>query len=374
MAKIRKRGGAYQIDYVDPGGKRVRLSFKRKKDAEAELGKRVSLIAEHRYLDVKKDYKTTLSELIKKYEENFGAQRSFDRWKAFCLKNFEDYFRPETTLSNIRYVDVETYQNHLREKITRQNTVRANSSINREISCLRHLFRKAVEWEMMERSPFDRGKSLLLKENNARLRFLTEDEVKRLLDACSSHLRDIVICALNTGMRRGEILSLKWSQIRNGLIYLEQTKTDEPRQVPINEELARLFQEIRRKQKVGTEHVFTYSRVNPMKGKPAGTPVLNVLEGNPVSYIKTAFWAALRRAGIVNFKFHDLRHTFASHMVMRGASLKEVQEILGHKTMTMTLRYAHLSQEHKKKAVNLLNGLTTSEKPDLSQNVTKAVK
>jgi integrase len=79
-----------------------------------------------------------------------------------------------------------------------------------------------------------------------------------------------------------------------------------------------------------------------------------------LSNIKRSFASAVIRAKIEDYKFHDLRHTFASHMIMRCASLKEVQEILGHKTMTMTLRYAHLSQEHKKKAVNLLNGLTAS--------------
>ena len=82
----------------------------------------------------------------------------------------------------------------------------------------------------------------------------------------------------------------------------------------------------------------------------------------PIVNVKTSFGASCRRAGSEDFRFHDLRHTFASHMVMRGASLKVVQEILGHKTMTMTLRYAHLSQEHKKKAVNLLNGLTAPQR------------
>jgi integrase len=85
--------------------------------------------------------------------------------------------------------------------------------------------------------------------------------------------------------------------------------------------------------------------------------------GRNIGSVKTAFNAAVRRAGIEDFRFHDLRHTFASHMIMKGGTLKEVQEILGHKTMTMTLRYAHLSQEHKKKAVNLLNGLTASAVP-----------
>lgn len=84
-----------------------------------------------------------------------------------------------------------------------------------------------------------------------------------------------------------------------------------------------------------------------------------IYQGNPISGIKTAFAAALKRSGIEDFRFHDLRHTFARHLIMRGGSLKDAQELLGHKTMTMTLRYAHLSQEPKKAAVNLLSGLTS---------------
>ena len=181
MAKIRKRGNSYQIDYFDPHGKRVRKSFRRRKDAEEELGKRVSLIAEGRYLDVKKDFKTMLGELITKYEENFKNQASFQSYKNYCLDNFKTYFGKDTRLINIRYVDLETYRNHLNEKLTRQKKVRTNASINREMACLHHLFTKAFEWEMVERNPFERGKSLILKENNQRLRFLSEDEIKRLL-------------------------------------------------------------------------------------------------------------------------------------------------------------------------------------------------
>jgi integrase len=77
--------------------------------------------------------------------------------------------------------------------------------------------------------------------------------------------------------------------------------------------------------------------------------------------MKRSFNSAAERAGIVDFRFHDLRHTFASQLLLKGGTLKDVQELLGHNTMTMTLRYAHLTQEHKKKAVNLLNGLTASK-------------
>ena len=357
MAKVKKRGNSYQIDYLDPHGKRVRLAFKKKKDALAELGKRVSLIAEKRYLDVKKDYKTTFRELLHKYEENYKNQPSFVNYKRFFLENFKTYFGEDTLLSNFRYVQLETYRNHLRNKFTRLGGLRKEATINREIACLHHMFRKAVEWDMMEQSPFGRGKSLLLKENNSRIRYLTEDEIKRLLQECHSskrkHLYRIVVCALNTGMRKGEILNLRWNQIRNGFIYLDKTKTKARREIPVNDELAGILKEIRKEEGLTSEYVFTYAR-------------------RAIDRVDRAFRGALTRAGIRDFRFHDLRHTAASHLVMRGASLKDVQEILGHKTMTMTLRYALLSQEHKKKAVNLLSGLTSSVKFDMSQNVTNA--
>ena len=94
-----------------------------------------------------------------------------------------------------------------------------------------------------------------------------------------------------------------------------------------------------------------------------------IREADCLDEIKGSFQTACRSAGIHDFRFHDLRHTFASHFVMRGGSLEDLQETLGHKTMAMTLRYAHLSQEHKKKAVNLLNGLTAPASGDCHKTV-----
>ena len=216
MATVRKRGNGYQIDYFDPTGKRIRKSFKKKKDAEAELGKRVSLIAENRYLDVKKEFKTTLGELIAKYDENFSRQRSYRTCKRYCIEGIREYFGEYTLLANIRYVNLETYRNHLRQKLTIHGTVRTDASVNRAIACLRHLFTKAVEWEIIEQNPFDRGKSLRLKENNKRLRYLSEKEIQRLLPECPKHLRRVVECAIHTGMRKSEILGLRWDQIKRG--------------------------------------------------------------------------------------------------------------------------------------------------------------
>jgi len=353
---IRKRGGTWQIDYLDPGGKRVRQSFKTRKEAAAELGKRVSLIAEGRYLDVKPESKTTLAELCKKYAESFSGQSSFKRAKISYLENFKSSLGADRLLSTVSFADVEGYRNQLRQKpvTTDRNGVdvvrglRKDASVNREMACLHHLFNKAVEWDMMEKSPFTGKASLKLKENNKRMRFLNEDEIPSLLSACAPHLKPIVETAILTGMRRGEILSLKWEQVRNGFIYLEKTKTNEARQIHISDDLEAVFKDIRRREHLKSEYVFTY-------------------QGGPIQdNFCNAFKTALRRAGLQGFHFHDLRHTFASMVLLRGGSLKDVQELLGHKSMTMTLRYAHLTQESKRKAVNLLNGLTR----DCHKNVT----
>lgn len=181
---------------------------------------------------------------------------------------------------------------------------------------------------------------MTLKENNKRPRFLTEDEIKGLLDACLPHLRPVVECAVLTGMRRGEILSLKWDQVRNGFVYLEKTKTNEARQIPVSDALEVVFRDIRRKEGLRFEQVFTF------QGKPIA------------DNIKHSFNSAVKKAKLVDFHFHDLRHTFASQVLLHGGTLKDVQELLGHKSLAMTLRYSHLTQESKRKAVNLLNGLT----------------
>jgi integrase len=338
MAKVKKRGNSWQIDYTDPNGKRIRKAFRKKKEADAELAKRVSLIAEGRYLDVKKDLKITLGELVEKYLENFTHPI-----KGHYCKNFKEYFGEKTLLSKIRYVDLETYRMH-------------------------HLFSKAFEWEMVEQSPFERGKSLMLKENNERVRFLNDDEIQRLLENSVPHLRDIIICAINTGMRRGEILSLKWSQVRGGFIYLQKgVKTKERREIPINDELDILFKRIKTQQNSKGATVIRFDgdnviRVekNPVERQNSISEFVFTYKGKRVKNIKKAFKTALKNAGITDFRFHDLRHTFASQVIMRGGDLKDVQELLGHKSMSMTLRYSHLSQKHKKRAVNLLNGLTAS--------------
>jgi integrase len=357
VAKIRKRVNkekiTWQIDYYDPEGKRVMKCFRLKKDAEDYLGKVVAAKKEGRYhdvFDVKKETQVTFNELAGKYIENFGTQKAFQSSKRYLLAKVQEHFG-EQRLSQITYLDLETYRNKRKATPANGSKQRTDASVNREMALIGHMLGKAVEWEMLETSPLKKGKRLMFKENNHRLRFLTESEVAALLTASddlkihSPYLRPLVETALLTGMRRGELLSLKWEQIRNGFIYLEaaMVKSGKGRQIPINDRLAEVFKEVRRGNQLKSEFVFCDS------------------QGRRFSQVKRSFASACRRARIEAFRFHDLRHTFASRLVMRGASLKAVQELLGHADLKMTMRYAHLSHEHLRDSVNLLNDLPSGK-------------
>jgi integrase len=198
---------------------------------------------------------------------------------------------------------------------------------------------------MLEKSPFEKGETLHLKENNRRLRYLSKKEIEALLKESPPYLRDIVEVDLLTGMRRGELLSLRWSQIAGGFIYLHETKTDEARQIPTGQDLEAVLKRIRQRQwarGLKVEHIFCDEK------------------GRPFQDVKRSFSSACKRSGINDFRFHDLRHTFASHYVMRGGSIKGLQKILGHKDIHMTMRYSHLSKEFAREEVQIMNGLIST--------------
>jgi integrase len=217
------------------------------------------------------------------------------------------------------------------------------STINRELAILRHLLRLAEEWGYIAKVP----KIRLGREPEGRLRFLAEDEIARLLTACeakapkSPHLLPVVTVALHTGMRKGEILGLTWERVdfARGVLQLEHTKSGRRRDVPMNRAVDEALAEL--------------------PGPKAEGFVFRKRDGRAWGNIRTAFEDACREAKVENFRFHDLRHTCASWLVMKGRSLKEVQEILGHREFTMTLRYAHLSPDRLREAVASLEGFST---------------
>lgn len=150
-----------------------------------------------------------------------------------------------------------------------------------------------------------------------------------MLAACPPHLRPIVETALLTGMRKEELLSLKWEQINHGLIHLSKTKSGNPWHLPISGRLVEIFQQLRHQNHLKSPYVFCDG------------------QGRRFNTVKRSFATACRKAEISDFRFHDLRHTFTSHLIMRGANLKTVQELLGHSDIKMTMRYAHLCPGHR---------------------------
>jgi len=342
MKGIYKRGNIYWIRYAGLDGKIIRESSKSNKYKKAEdlLIKQKQCLREGKMPETNVIKNHTFKDLTGEYKKWAERQKSY-KTKVGFINQLNDKFGA-LPLRRFNTMLIEQFQT---ERLQRGNKP---STANRLVATLSHMFTKAVEWEMVDEGTLKRvRKAKLLPENNRRLRYLTKDECQILINCCSSHLRPIVITALNTGMRRGEILRLTWDQVdlKHGFILLDMTmtKNGERREIPINDTLRGTLQGIVRR--IDVPYVFYESKT-----------------GKPFSEVKRSFNTALRKAKIHDFHFHDLRHTFASHLVMAGVDLTTVKELLGHKTLTMTLRYAHLSPGHKVKAVDVLDGVL-NEKP-----------
>ncbi|MDW7997824.1 MAG: site-specific integrase [Thermodesulfovibrio sp.] len=341
-----KRGNIWWID-IYHNGKRIRFSTKtsdRKKAEEIyskvlfglnEATLKSQVEAESEQSVGQKESHISYEEFYEKHYLPWCSKRQayYGSMKKYFLNVLPDWFK-NLQLNQIGTKEVEYLQNFFIEK---------NYSIatcNRYISILKASLSKAETWNLITEQ---RLKSIRrvrpLRGETKRLKYLSKEEIQRLLSCCDEHLYPIVVVALNTGMRKGEILNLKWQNIdfKNEIILLDKTKNDERREIPMNNTLKLLFKKLYSQRKLHTDYIF----VNPETGR---------------KYVdlKRSFASACRKAGLQDFRFHDLRHTFASQLVMSGVDLKTVQELLGHKSLTMTLRYAHLSQAHKKEAVKTL--------------------
>ncbi len=335
MAKgIYKRGNVYWIRYAGLEGKVVYESSGSGKFRKAEslLISRKEAIKQGKQPEIKKIANYSFKELAEKYLQWIQSRHRSASTKEYRIADMISHFGA-LPLRRFNTLLAEEYQTALMDRGLKP------ASVNKNISILKAMFKKAVECDMVEEETLERIRKVKqLEENNRRLRYLSKEECAALVNACNVHVRPIVITALNTGMRRGEILSLTWDRVdlKHGFILLDVTKNGERREIPINDTLRTTLQGLARR--VDVSHVF----YDPATGKP-------------YQDIKRSFHTALRRAKIQDFHFHDLRHTFASHLVMSGVDLTTVKELLGHKTLTMTLRYAHLAPAHKMKAVDILD-------------------
>lgn len=252
-------------------------------------------------------------------------------------------------LKDISAMDIEKYKKVRKEDIVRPEKVIdgvklpakyvTNTTVNRDIEILRKMFNLAIENEWLNKNPCKYVKKL--RVDNKIERYLTPEEEIRLLNACKgrySYLKPIIIFALNTGMRKGEILNLTWKCVdfQNNKIILLETKNGKKREVPINSVLLSLLEKMKENQ--CCEYVFA-----------------NPETKTKYSDLKRAFNNVCKISGVKNFRFHDLRHTAATRMVGSGVSITIAKEILGHSDIHTTMRYAHAITEQALNAVEILS-------------------
>ncbi|MGD0274706.1 MAG: site-specific integrase [Syntrophales bacterium] len=344
---IYQRGNLLWLRYAGLDGKIVfePTGTDKLKNAEIQLHKRKAEIASGKQPEIIRIKNYSFRELADDYVKWAERQRGFEK-KVYVIRQLVAEFGHYP----LRRFDTRMIEQFQTERLQKGHK---HATVNRHVATLKHMFTKAVDWNMVEDGTLKRiRRAKLLEEDNRRLRYLSTDECRVLINACPPHLRPVVITALNTGMRKEEILSLKWDNIDlkhgdNGFILLDRTKNGQRREIPINTTVKETLNGILRR--IDLPYVF----YDPKTGKRYGN-------------IQRSFTTACKRAGIKDFHFHDLRHTFASQLVMSGVDLTTIKELLGHKTLTMTLRYAHLAPSHKVRAVDILDS-TLNEKSTIQK-------
>jgi integrase len=337
MSRVFRKDGAYWIDFKDAHGVRRRKKIGPSKRIASEVldGVRGSL-ARRQHLGVIEDSPISFGDFTRIWRERVASTlkpRSQERWFGIVEKHLKPAF--PGALRAIGAADAERY-------IARRLQAGAGpSTINREVTVLKHVLRRAVLWEYLGKNHVKSVKPL--KEPAGRTRFLSVEEIERLLDACAfeearselarGYLRAFMLVALNTGMRRNEILYLTRPDVdwANRLVRLGATKNGDTRHVYLNNtafEALRLLPA-----RIDSERLFPFG---PWQ-------------------ITMAFRRAVKRAGIEDFRLHDMRHTFASYQAMSGVQARGLQALLGHKDARMTMRYSHLTDAYLKTAVERVN-------------------
>lgn len=313
-----KRGNVWWVRFTDPGGREVRRS--------AQTEDRRSAQEFHDRLKASLWRQAKLGEHPRR-----RWQEAVERWcaeRAYKATLQDD-------VSHLRWLHPYLYDRYLDAidrdviddiRLARLQEGRANATVNRTLQVIRSILRAAArEWDWLESVPFVR----MLPEKTRRIRWLTREEADRLLEALPEHIAEMMRFTLATGLRERNVTHLEWTQVdlgrRMAWIHPDQAKARKAIAVPLNADAMLV---LRRLQGDHAARVFTY-------------------QGRPVAKANTKAWRhALARLGIEDFRWHDLRHTWASWHVQGGTPLHALQELGGWATVQMVQRYAHLSVEH----------------------------
>jgi integrase len=332
----------YWVSFTDAGGQRVRRSTgirkstEGKKEAEALLAK--WKLEAHQERQWNREPSRSFEEVMVEYMGYASKLKSAESIRLF-VKQLRVSFAGRA-MEGLRGVDIEAH------KARRRADGMAYGSINRELEVLSaaiNYCRTMLEWNLP--NPVI---GRMFKEPEGRVRWINHEEAGHLLDAArtsrSPYLADLLTLALNTGMRREEMLGLEWKRVdlQARLIHLEahHTKAGKRRSVPMNE--------------AAYAAILSRARYRAVHC-PASPWVFCKQHGERLHEATKGFLAACVKVGIVDFRFHDLRHTCAAWLVSAGVPLSEVRDLLGHSTVTMTERYAHLAPERVRNAVAVLD-------------------
>lgn len=344
-----KRGKCWVTDFIYEG-ERYKKSWgpTSKTYAKEQEEKLKTEIREGRYH--KKRDNPPFEKVVEEYLALHASNKqSYERYQT-ATKHLLDFFRGRKILdiSNSPFL-VERYKN-MRKKELLERGFKAGKiekkislvSINRELACLKHMF-NWLRKKPSHRTIFNPVVGVEMFRERERMRILSDEEEQQLYDVIEAnsfarHLEPILTTALNTGMRKRKILTLRKDKVdfRAGYILVEDTKNGESRTIPMNKILTQTLKEV-------------------IKKNPASEYVFCDKDGKPFGNVRRSFENAVRKAGLDGLRFHDLRHTFATRLVMKGGDIASVKELLGHKSYRMTFRYSHPTPEHKKRVVGLLD-------------------
>ncbi len=353
-----KKGATWYVDYYRGQTRHVEAVGPNKKEAEEYLGKKLKEMREEEKFGRRPIERVTIEDFAKDYLRRASHLRSQGTLK-YGVGEIEKHFAGRH-VCDLTEKDVDDFILARRDTPTRWKKKRTGASVNRVTNILSAMLTMAVRLGMAEKNVASRCRRV--KENRGRLRYLSIDDAARVLELArksrSRHLYATVLLALETGMRRGEILNLRWEDLdfQTGQIWIRESKNGTPRHVPMTATVRELLSKHPRH--VRTDFLFPGYAGPQFTGGSHGPATDSTVSNS----IREIFANLIQRAGIQDFRFHDLRHTFASHLVMQGVPLHTVGQLLGHKTPSMTMRYAHLSPGHLKESVDMLPEWKPSDK------------
>ncbi len=333
-----KRGTSYFIDFYRDG-KRVREAVgPNKKEAQEYLGKKLREIRDEEPFGIKKREEILFTDFCDTYK-NWASHRRSSNF-GYNLDIFKRHFAGKY-LHEITAKEIDDFILTRRDTPTKRgDKKRKGYSVNREVNVLSPIFTLAIRRDLIDKNPCSRSRRF--PESKGRVRYLTAAEASTLLDlarrSSSKDLYLVILLALETGMRRGEIFNLRWDDLdyAREQIWIRESKNGDARHAPMRPRSKEAL--LRRPRRIDSEYIFP--------GRVGKTRV--------TTSMAETFSNLLTRAGIKDFRFHDLRHTFASHLVMAGVDLFTVGKLLGHRHTMMTARYSHLSEGHLHRAVDNL--------------------